>query len=750
MNRKQRRAASKQGANAASGLGQPAFVGHGIYLGDLFAQALQHFQAGRLQQAEASIRRLLAVNANHADGLHLLGLIAARVGRYDAAVDLIGRAVAIRPDFPEAHYNLGRAYRDLGALDKAEACYRRALVLKSDFAEAHMNLGNALAEQNKLDEAVACHRRALAIKPDFAEAHYNLGRAYLGQGRPDEAIAACRNALAIKPNYAEADCILGNALSDKDMPNEAELCYRRALAVKPDLAEAHYNLGRVFLAQDRPADAIAACRNTLAIKPDHVEAHYNLGLALERLARPDEAVASLRRALDIKPDYLEALSLLVKLRQQECDWDGLDADISRTLDLAGSDVEAIPPFMALTLTASAELHLANARRWAERKFACIERRFVHQWPVEERRIRLGYFSADFHVHPVAYQMTELIERHDRSRFEVIGYSCGPGDGSEVRRRLQKAFDRFIDATELTDEDVARHIHTAGIDVLVDLTGYTKNARTRILASRPAPIQVNWLGYPGTMGADFMDYIIVDRFVAPPDHQAFFTEKLVHLPHCFMPNDTTRHIAETTPTRAECGLPDEAFVFCCFSNPAKITPRFFSLWMDLLAALPGSVLWLRGEEAARRNLSKEAAARGIDPKRLVFAQRLPMAEHLARHRQADLFLDTLPYNAHATANDALWAGLPLLTLAGTSFPGRVAGSLLRAVGLPELVTASEEDYRAMALLLAREPALLGQYRQRLADNRAMAPLFEVRGFTRDIEAAYERMWQLWRNGEPSLS
>ncbi len=746
MNRKQRRIAGKQSGNGAGGLGRPAFVGHENYIGDLLADALRHFQAGRLREAEANLRRVLAVDPNHVDGLHLLGLIAARLGRYDAAVALISRVVRIRPDFPEAHYNLGRAYRDLGALDEAEACYRRALVFKSDFAEAHMNLGNALAEQKKLDEAVACHRRALAVKPDFAEAHYNLGRAYLGQGRPDDAIAACRNALAINTNYAEAECTLGNALSDKDMPDEAEACYRRALAIKPDFAEAHYNLGRAFLSQGRPADAIISCQCAMTIKPNHAEAHYNLGLALERLNRQDEATGALRRALAIKPDYKEALSVLVKLRQQACDWDGLEADIYRTLDLAGCSAQPIPPLMILALKDSAALHLAGARRWAEKNFACVERRFAHKRPVEERRMRLGYLAADFHAHPVAYQMTELIERHDRSRFEVIGYSYGPDDGSEVRRRLEKAFDRFIDAMGLTDEDLARRIHADGIDILVDLTGYTRNARTRILALRPAPIQVNWLGYSGTMGADFMDYIIVDGFVAPPDQQAFFTEKLVHLPNCFMPNDTTRHIAETTPTRAECGLPDDAFVFCCFNNSYTITPRFFTLWMGLLAELPGSVLWLRGEEAVRRNLSREAAARGIDPKRLVFAQGLPMAEHLARYRQADLFLDTLPYNAHATACDALWAGLPVLTLAGACFSGRVAGSLLRAVGLPELVTESEEDYRALALFLAREPALLGQYRQRLADKRATAPLFDAGGFTRDIETAYQRMWQHWRNGD----
>lgn len=647
---------------------------------DLFTSAVRHFQAGRLPPAEAALRRVIALQPNHPDGLHLLALIAASAGRHAEAADLLRKLIAVAPNFAEAHYNLGRVHRSLGQIEEAVACYRRATSLKPDFADAHCNLGNALRDVRRLDDAVASCRRAIALRPDFVEALGNLGNALRDLGRFEEAAAS----------------------------------YRRVVAIKPDLAEAH----------------------------------FNLGMTLRDIGQVDEAMSCLGRALALKPDYLEALDELVFLRRKACDWAGLDSDAARMMELAERGRGVVRPFHVLCTTASPELHLVTARRWARARVVDGGRPFAHARPDADRRIRVGYLSADFHAHATAYLMAELFERHDRQRFETFGYSCGRDDGSAMRRRLQAGFHHFIDLQSVSDGDAAKRIHGDGIDILVDLKGYTQNARPGILARRPAPIQVNWLGYPGTVGADFDDYILVDPFVVPPDRQPFFAEKLVHLPHCYQPNDSKRSIAERLPTRADCGLPDDAFVFCCFNHDYKITPRFFAIWMRLLTAVPGSVLWLLGDDwAMRRNLAREAAARGVDPARLVFALRLPLADHLARHRLADLFLDTLPYNAHTTASDALWAGLPVLTVVGECFPGRVAGSLLHAVGLPELVTQSEEDYEALAVKLATDTAFLGHLRQRLAANRRTAPLFDCAGFARALENAFEIMWQRWRSGAP---
>jgi predicted O-linked N-acetylglucosamine transferase (SPINDLY family) len=364
------------------------------------------------------------------------------------------------------------------------------------------------------------------------------------------------------------------------------------------------------------------------------------------------------------------------------------------------------------------------------------------------RVRIGYVSANFRAHAGAFLVVGLIEQHDRREFEIVGYSASPDDGSDARARLVSAFDRFVDISETGNWDAAQLVHDDAIDILVDLNGYQQGARTAIFAYRPAPIQTVFLGFPATTGADFIDYVIVDPFVVPRDQQPFFSERLVHLPDCYQCNDDKRAISQRMPSRTECGLPEEGFVFCCFNNAYKLTPDFFDIWMRLLRAVPGSVLWLLHDNRwARTNLGREAAARGVAPERIIFAPKLPNPDHLARHRLADLFLDTLPYNAHTTASDALWVGLPLVTCAGETFAGRVAGSLLRAIGLPELVTGSLEEYEALALRLARDGDLLAALRTRLAGSKWTHPLFDTERFARNIEAAYRQMWETWRAGRP---
>jgi predicted O-linked N-acetylglucosamine transferase (SPINDLY family) len=520
------------------------------------------------------------------------------------------------------------------------------------------------------------------------------------------------------------------------------------LRLVPEYAEAHNNLGTVLLSLERPEEAESCFREALRLRPRNPIAYHNLGNVLIRQGKLAEASAAFGRAAALRPDDADALATWFHLKQRICDWSNYREDEAKFRNGLAAAASPNVAFRLLGTFCTAEEQLACARRVAA-KFAVPDSALlcpIRLSPPQER-IRLGYLSSEFQALPTAYLTVGIIEHHDRRRFEVIGYSTYSGDGSAFRRRVARAFDRFVDLSKLQDLEAAQVIHAERPDVLIDLDGLLPFSRPKILAYRPAPIQVNYLGYPGTMGADYIDYIIVDPFVVPADQQPFFSERLVHLPHSYQCNDDKREIATATPSRADCGLPDEGFVFCCFNDSYKITPHFFDIWMRLLHAVPGSVIWLYGHETmAKANLAREAAARGVAPERLVFAQRLRLSEHLARHRLADLFLDTLPYNAHTTASDALWAGLPVLTCTGDTFAGRVAGSLLRALGLGELITTSLEEYEALALRLVRDTELLGRLRARLAENRLTSPLFDTERSTRHLEAAYRRMCEIKREGQ----
>ncbi len=450
-------------------------------------------------------------------------------------------------------------------------------------------------------------------------------------------------------------------------------------------------------------------------------------------------MTELDTAVSLNPNFAEAIAQLVYQLKQNCDWGRIDSLTRRLIDAVDANSAPVNPFVFLSLDTTLGQQLQCARQWAAAHFP------AHGAKAAARvsdRITLGYLSADFQEHATAQLIAELFVLHDRSRFRVIGYSYGHDDGSAARRRLAESFDAFVDLETASHTDAAARIREDGVDILIDLKGYTTDARPEIVALRPAPIQVNYLGYPGTMGTEAIDYILVDPFVVPPSEQIHFTEKLVHLPDCYQVNDRRRPIASPIPTRAECGLPDGAFVFCCLSAPYKITAPMFDIWMRLLAAVPHSVLWLlESSPGATANLQREAEGRLTGGSaRLKFAPGLPNPQHLARLAVADLFLDTLPYNAHTLTSDALWAGCPVVTCAGATFASRVAGSVLHAVGLPELVTTSLADYEALALRLARDPARLQAIRTKLKNNRLATPLFDSERLTRNIEAAYEEMWR----------
>jgi protein O-GlcNAc transferase len=745
--------------------------------------ALHHLK--RLDESIVSYERALLLKPNFPEALFNLGDVLRELGRSAEARASYDRALVLQPEFPEVFLSRGDTLGNSGHLEEAVANYDRALALKPNYPEASLNRGVALERLQRFDQAVESYDQALTARPHFFEAHYNRGNSLQQLNYPDEALQSYDRALAVKPGHVAALTNRGVVLRRLARLEEALDSYERALTIMPDCAEALNNRGLVLKELGRLDEAHQNIDRALAIKPDYADALNNRGLVLQELARFGEALEDYDRALAIKPDHAGALTnrgiVLWELarfdealasyeralavgshldavaatwfdaKRQLCDWSGYHEGEER----ARNSITTFPllgmEFKLLALSSTPEEQFDCTRRIAAEIAVPKSAMLTLPQPRPGERIRLGYLSADYYQHATAFLIAGLIERHNRSDFEVVGYSYGPTKEDNMRARLSAGFDRFVDVGKMSYRQAAEAIRADAIDILIDLKGFTRDCRPAILAYRPAPIQVNYLGYPGTMGADFIDYIIVDPFVVPPEQQAFFSERLVHLPQCYQCNDATREIADRTPSRAECGLPEQGFVFCCFNNSYKITPAFFDIWMRLLHAVPRSVLWLLDSNPrARSNLMREASARGIAPERLIFAPRRPLPEHLARHRLADLFLDTLPYNAHTTASDALWAGLPLLTCTGHTFAGRVAGSLLQAVGLGELVTTSLKDYEALALRLARDRELLGGLHVRLAQNRPTSPLFDTERFARNLEIAYRRMWEKWSAGHPSAA
>ncbi len=606
----------------------------------------------------------------------------------------------------------------------------------------------ALHRSGAVAEAAARYAEVLRLEPERADAHYYLGLISCQDGRFAEGAERARKALASDPRHAPAHVLLGRALAALGQTEAALASFAAAAALAPDLAAAHANRADLLGELGRHAEAVESYDRALALAPDSFADWVNRGMTLVALGRYEEAVASFDRARALDPDaersaLLCAPRLLAKLRI--CDWRDLDEESAQLLRLVRADTPLSIPSACLAVPSSPAEQFQCATRYVRE-----QPRFAPLWRGElyaHDRLRIAYLSADFRAHATATLAAGLFEQHDRTRFEVTAISFGRNDGSPMRARLERAFDHFCDVEGWPDQEIADLLRRREIDIAVDLMGFTADHRLAVLARRPAPIQVNYLGYPATIGAPYIDYVLADATVVPAEHSAYFSEQVVWLPGCYQVNDDRRAVAPRRPSRAECGLPEKGFVFCCFNDAQKITPAFFDIWMRLLQAVDGSVLWLlQSHAAASDNLRREAEKRGVAAQRLIFAPRTDLESHLARHDCADLFLDTLPVNAHTTASDALWAGLPLVTCLGPSFVGRVAASLLKAVGLDELVTGSREAYEALALKLAQEPAALAAVRRRLAAGRRTCGLFDTGRTTRHIEAAYTMLWRRHQWGE----
>jgi protein O-GlcNAc transferase len=616
---------------------------------------------------------------------------------------------------------------------EAERLYRQILG-QAIVPEVLVNLGNLLARQGRHTEALPLYDQALAARPDFLEGLFNRANLLLEMKRPEAALENYERVVGLRADLAGAWNNRGGALRALHQQEEALASFERAVALNPSHVNALANRAAALWDLRRLDEALAAADRALAVQASHAEALYAKANILRDLGRMADALASYEQVLAVQPTHLHALNGAAQAALALCDWQKVGALSPRLKGNAASGPALIQPFVLLGYDDDPALQRRCAENYVRRTVpsrpALAGARYAHD------RIRLAYLSADFHQHPTAQLMIELFERHDRSRFEVTAVAFGPDDNSPMRARLKQAFDHFEDVRGRSDADVAQWLRARETDIAVDLNGHTHGARPGIFAHRPAPVQVNYLVYPGTSGAPFMDFVLADRIVLPVDQQSFFSEKIVHLPDCYQANDATRAL-RPAPSRAEAGLPPNGFIFCCLGNGWKITPPMFDIWMRLLGQVEGSALWLLdGPHAA--NLRREAERRGIDPSRLVFAPKAPPDAHLARHQLADLFLDTLPYGAHTSCSDALWAGLPVVTYYGNAFAGRVAASLLKTIDMLELVAGSLGDYEKLALDLAKNPALLAATKQKLARNRRTTPLYDSERFRKGIEAAYEAM------------
>jgi predicted O-linked N-acetylglucosamine transferase (SPINDLY family) len=746
-----------------------------------FAEAQLLQQQGQIPAARLLYQEILDAEPDHCDTLNAMGVLAGQSKDLQAALKYFDRAIAVEPHNSGAHCNRGLALKQLNRPQAALECFDQAIALDRKSAIAHYSRAETLRELGRPDEAVASYDEAIAVNPDFVHASYRRGlllqqmarledaiasydgvirvqpdhvdahanRAFVlfALGRHAEALASCDRAIALKADLAPLHSFRGDVLRALDQPQAALASYDRAISISPDDAEAHCNRGAVLLLLEK-VEAIASFDRAIAIKPDYAQAYFYRGYSRHKLSQFDLATDDYKVVASLAPDYDLLPGTRLETCLQVCDWSDFDSLVGQVAAGVEHGKRVAHPFIFTALNDSPRLQQKAARAWVNHVCPANDALGPIASSGARRKLRIGYFSADFHEHPLGRLLAELIEIHDRARFEIIAFSFGPKTDDALQQRFVRAFDRFIDVRERSSREIAALARSLDIDIAVDLTGHTLGNRTRIFAFRAAPVQLSYLGYLGTMGADYIDYLVADATVVTPESVAYYSEKIIYLPDTHQVNDRRRVIADEVFTRDELDLPPTGFVFCSFNTSYKLLPATFAGWMRIMRAVPGSVLLLYARnETTEINLRAHAVNHGLDPRRLIFGARLALPEYLARYRTADLFLDTFPYTAGTTASDALWAGLPVLTRTGESFVSRTAASLLRAIGAQELITSTPEQYEQLAVELALNPRRLAEIRRKIQNNRDTSPLFDTPRFARNLEAAYVAVHERQQAGLP---
>ncbi len=689
---------------------------------------------GKLKEAEILIRTAIKLKPNYAEAHSNLGTILIGLGQLQEAETSTRKAIELNPNYGDAHLNLGTILKDFGKLKEAEISTRKAIELTNESAKAHYNLGTILIGLGQLKEAEISTRRAIEINPDFAMAHCSLGSIFIDLGQLKEAEISTRKSIELKPDYAIAHSNLGNILSNLGKLKEASLSTRKAIELKPDFAMAHLNLGSILKDLGKLQEAEVYTRKAIEIKPDYTEAYSNLGNILRLLSKYNDAIDSYRKAIKLDSNSSSAKSGLIASKGTICDWSDQDTQNTwiKTLGIEGSPVSPGNLFCSEDNPLN---HLKRSQNLYKKNFA---RKEYEISSLNNKEIHIGYFSSDFRAHPTMYLIARILKLHDKSKFKIYLYSFSPKE-DEYTEIAKNSGCVFRDIKELNDTETVELARGDKLDIAIDLMGYISYNRMSIFSNRVAPIQINYLGYPGSVGADTIDYILVDEIIIPKENEKFYSEKVIRMPNCYQCNDNKKEICTETISRKDFNLPEKGFVFTCFNNNYKITEQEFDIWMRLLTKIKGSVLWLyKSNELSIKNLYKEAGKRNVDPDRLIFSNKLPLKKHLARHSLGDLGIDTFNVNGHTTTSDALWAGLPVLTKIGEGFPARVSASLLTSIGLPELITYTEKEYEEKALHIASNPNELIRLKTKLARLRETSPLYNSELFTTDLETKFTEL------------
>ncbi len=712
-------------------------------IGFLLNKALESLGNSNLEAAELYLNQALKLQSKNPHVLGFLGIVYAQRGQYREALHYLKDSLKIFPKNYLALSNLGNIYLQLGDLENALDAYKKSIQVDSNYFEAWSNIGNALQELNRSEEALSYYDKALTLKPEYAEAWSNKGNALQALNRFEEALIHYDKALSLNPEYAKGYANKGNALNELKRFEEALIHYDKALSLNPEYAEVFTGKGNTLLELNRFEEAMINHDNAIKLKPDYATAWLNKGVMLYQLSRYQEAITCYEKSLMLKPDNNWVYGYLIHSKMKIGSWFGFSDSVEYLSKKLSANEIVTEPFMLLSLIDDSLLHKQAAYTHVQHLYPLN----LTLGPIPKRlkmeKIRIAYFSPDFKSHPVSYLTSELFELHDRSKFEVIAFSLKKAPiGDQVNLRLKMAFDKFIEVDNLSELEIARLVRNLQIDIAIDLAGLTQHNGLGIFSYRAAPIQVSWLGYPGTTGANFIDYIVADKTIIPNSSQHFYSEKVAHLPNCYMVDDSKRLPSARIFTREECDLPKNSFVFCCFNNDFKFNPHVLDRWSKILHTVIGSVLWISENNINfKNNIKEEFTNRGICSSRIVFAQRVDsMADYLAKYKLADLFIDTYPYGAHTTALDSLKAGVPVLTLRGQSFASRVASSLLNTIGLPELIANTEEEYQAIAIQLATTPKLLDALKLRLSNNLQNSPLLNTSLFTKQLELIYTKMYE----------
>jgi len=707
---------------------------------ELFSIGLELHQIGKLDEAEKYYKAALMKHALFIDALHFLGVIAAQKNQFEAAIALIDQAIAISPNHEGALTNRGLALHRLGQYDAALKDFEHAISVNEHNAQNYYNRGNTLQELKQYEAALQSYDKAIAIDPLNNNVHYNRGNTLQELKQYEAALQSYDKAIAIDPLNAEA--FNGRGVTNENLKNYGLAIegYEKAISIDASYASAYFNLANTLHKLERHSLSLTYYEKSHKLKPKHIDTLINLANTLRMLLQYDKALENYQKALALNPTSPFLAGMALHLKMMMCDWSNFDSDLDCLSTLISDNQAASEPFPILGLLNSPQLQLQLTRNYQAIKFNDVETLPPLGSYKHKDKIRLGYFSADFREHPVSNLLVELFEKHDSTRFETFAFSFGVNTNDPMRNRLIKAFDHFIDVENNSDLEIAKLSRFHEIDIAIDLGGYTAGSRPKIFATRAAPVQVSYIGYLGTMSTNFMDYIIADKTLIPPELKKFYSEKIAYLPS-YQANTSHRDISEKPVTRTEHGIPEDAFVFCCFNNNYKITPPIFKSWMKILSAVKGSVLYLYSENSwVQKNLENAAISHGIEKERLIFGRRLPLPDYLARYKVADLFLDTFPYNAGTTASDSLWVGTPILTLIGETFSSRMAASLLIAIDMPELIAKSANEYEDLAIKIAQNKILQVDLKNKLQINKLKTRLFDTPAFVQSIEGLYLKMHQ----------